>query len=255
MSIQRNQLSLSVLFIITALFILMGLALASTTWAAPPSQGTGPGTVPPPGGTPTKTPPPPPGKTPTPPGHHEPCVNTPISITTNSVWNLPPASIQDAFISGCTKVISITQGTVPSGTQVSVTPVGQPPCPETPDGMLFLDHCFQVDWHGAPFNGKVLDCLPYSAEDLQQAGGNPNNLLIGFYIDGKWVFVKPSTVTDGYVCAEMDRPFTFQALFTVKPKIPTTGEALPPTPWELWAVIAGIALVLLGSARYAVRRI
>ena len=233
-----NHLFLSVTFLVVAILLLMGLALANTAWAGSPTQGTVP----------------PPGKTPTDPGRSDPCINTPISITTNAIWNLPPTSIQDAFIAGCTKVIVIKEGTIPTGTNIQVKGVGQPPCPPTPEDMLFLGHCFQVDWNVKEFKATIIDCLPYSADDLKEAGGNPNNLLIGFYVDGKWVMVKPTTVTGTYVCAEFDKPFTFQALFTVKPKIPTTGEALPSTRWELWAIALGFALVFLGGARYALKR-
>lgn len=241
MSVPKSQIARSMVIVALGLFVLFAMALATTTWAAPPSQGTVP---------PTLTPIPPPTKTPK-------DINPGCGVVIVRVGD------PDPFGLGCSKIINIPAGTVPTGTQVSAVPVNQPPCPATPttpEGLVFLDHCYQVTWTGpngqplSKFNGDVLDCLPYSDDDLAQAGGKPENLLIGFYVDGNWIFVKPSTIKNGYVCAKIDKPFTYQALFTIKPKLPTTGDIQPPVRWELWAVLLGVAIVLLGSARYALKR-
>jgi hypothetical protein len=153
---------------------------------------------------------------------------------------------------GAIKFISVPVGAVVSGTILTITgPLSQPPCPLTPIGQVFLDHCFQVTWTGP--DGKPLtvlakavhDCLAFDSGDLAQAGGNPANLFIGFVFDpttNTWTLVK-TTVDGNKVCADPDQIFYFQALFAPVPQLPTTGAS---PSGMLWSVLIGLGVFCLG---------
>lgn len=224
MQIRRSELGLSFIVVAISLVALLMLGLAGTTWAAPGAQGTAPTITPGGGGgNPTNTP----GG-----GGHGP-TDTPLPPTPGGGGGCSIGEDGGNCIAAG-KTISVPPGALPVGSTVNINPVQQPPCPATPNGYVFLDHCFKVDFTGpdgkplTSFNKPVYDCLDYGPDDVAAAGGDPANLLIGFFVNGQWELVKPDVV-DGKVCASIDHPFTFQALFTKQPTLPVTGAKNDPS--------------------------
>lgn len=134
------------------------------------------------------------------------------------------------------KVISVPTGAMLANSIINIDPVQQPPCPATPTGYVFLDHCFSIKFTGpdgnplTSFNKPIYDCMDYVPDDVAAAGGDPANLLIGFFVSGQWELVKPDVDTaNSKVCASIDHSFTFQALFTKQPTLPVTGAKNDPT--------------------------
>ncbi len=228
MQSRRSELGSSVILVAIAFTVLVFLAIASTTWAAPATQGCGTLCL----GT----------ETPTATRERKETITPPVQTKTPVTCGDPGECVS------ASKSISVPVGVIPPGGKLVLEPLdGQPPCPASPDGQIYLDHCFKVSWLDG--NGKfmttlahpVLDCLSFSTSDVTTAGGKAENLLIGFvYGDptAKWTLVKP-TVNGNQVCAKPGDPFYYQALFTPKPTLPVTGADNSPTYWMVLTVLLG----------------
>lgn len=211
------QLGLALLVVAIALIALLGVSLTGTSWAAPGAQN---GTVP---QFPTPT------KTPGGGGGFEDCTpNCPTPVVPPGV--VCPIGDQAVVCTAAGKTITVPAGAVMTGTVLTIVgPLAQPPCPATPSGQVFLDHCFQVTWQGpnglpVVFNAPVTDCLTFSASDVAVAGGQATNLLIGLVeTPGTWTMIKP-TVQGSQICANVDKVFSWQAMFAPQPTLlPVTG--------------------------------
>lgn len=245
MKSRRSDFGSSVIIVAAVFTVLLTLALASTTWAAPGLQGTIRTATP----TATETfgPPCPPGGCPGP-------------TETPHFCGDPGECISSS------KSISVPVGVILPGGKLVLNEVNtQPPCPATPDGQIFLDHCFKVDWLNpdgtfmTTLSQPVLDCLTYSDSDLAAAGGNPANLLIGFVFkdpNAKWTLVKPIVdAAHSRVCANPAEPFYWQALFTPKPTLPVTGMDERSYYWVVLVILlVGLWAGLIWRARSPARR-
>ncbi len=244
---RRPELGLALVLVVLGLVAILGLAFTGTSFAAPPPQGCVPGgTVtcpPPPGPGPEQGGPPGPAVVPT-------TVPSPAPTVTCVIGNT------DVTCAAVGKTIMVPAGAVVSGTVLTITgPVNMPPCPPTPNGQVFLGHCFQVQWtgpNGAPvtFSKPVQDCFTYTANDVSVAGGNAANLVMGFVTDAatmQWTLVKPTVdSTNSMVCASMSQPFVYQALFTPALRLPVTGSNEAAVNWAATLVLAALAAGAFG---------
>ncbi len=215
MTSRHSKIGSSVIMVAVAFVFLAGLALASTTWAAPGSFQTS-----------IVTPPP--------------CevLQDPITCTNGGKSiEIPPGAVP----SGTTLRID------PLDTQ--------PPCPASPADQTWLDHCYKVTWtwpggnQPATFAKPVTDCLTFNTGDVAQAGGDTANLRMGIIFDNPgnpWTIITPTVhASQMTVCTNPDRPFFFQSLFTPKPTLPKTGGSDLPFYWlvALFGVLAiGVGL-------------
>lgn len=251
MSRQTLKIGFTLLFVSLAFVALIGLGTTSTTLAAPPAVDCVPGgtVVCPPTPTQTTTTGKPGGPG-GPPG---------VGVTTT-----PTPSVNCTINAGgtvCalgTKSITVPDGAVPPGTTLTITgPLSQPPCPATSAGSLFLGDCFKTDWMSAggtplapltPFSKPVNDCLQYDGSQVALAGGNTDNLRIGFIYDPNtlaWTLVKPTVDTaNSRVCTNASQVFFYQALFSPAPLLPVTGGA---DTSALFIMVFGIVAVSLVS--------
>lgn len=278
---RRNGLAL-VLFIL-GFALVTALAFASTTWAAPNAQGTVP-TPPKPTGQPTA----------------RPTVNstaqpTAINIgggnngggnnggngnnsgnqdngsgntgSTPGAQAVPlPNTVCAIVESGAQCMLNelnlvVSAGAAPSGSTVTMDgSFGQPPCPASPVGIIFLNRCYRFHWTDAnaqpvtALGGPVQHCMMYGAEQSVLTGNRPENMLIGFAgADGVWSVVKPAIDTAaGRVCATTNQAVMWTGLFAPQAApalLPTTGEGV--IGWLFPLMVTGILLML---AAWRIRR-
>ncbi len=269
---RRNGLAL-VLFILG--FVIVGtLALANTTWASPNAQGTVP-TPPNPTGQPTST-----GggnngggdngggQTDSG-GQNNSGGQTDSGSTGTAPATVPSPGAGSVCAIGdsgaqCTiedLIIVVGAGTAPSGSALTIEgPFGQPPCPASPEGNVFLNRCYRFGWIDnsaqplAEVNGPVQYCMNFGAEQVAAADNKPDAMLIAFAgADGKWTVVKPTVDTAANrACATTNQEIVWSALFA-----PKAASALLPTVggennawWMLSLAVVG-GVMMLAAVRIA----
>ena len=124
--------------------------------------------------------------------------------------------------------VSVPPGAVPDGTQLFADFTRFPP---QVNGMWSLNGVVDITLIGpggnpiTSFNPPLEVCLPYTAEDLAQVGGNTNNLRVGWaeMLGDAWnlvaTYVKPDEML---ACARINH-LTIFGLF--EPLLPATGFA------------------------------
>lgn len=267
MQVQNRRNGIALVLFILGFMIMVTLALASTTWAAPNAQGTVPT---PPNATaqPTSTG----GGGGNGGGNNgggqgnggqdnsggDTTAPTAAAPGSGSVCAIGETGAQ---CSAQDLIIVVGAGTAPAGSALTIEgPFGQPPCPASPEGNNFLNRCFRYGWIGTntepleTINGPVQYCLSYGPEQLAAANNKPESMLVGFAgADGKWTVVKPTLdVAGSRACATTNQEIVWSALFA-----PKAASALLPTvggdaaAW--WMLpLAGLGIVLmLGAVRFA----
>lgn len=269
MQIQNRRNGVALVLFILGFMLLVTLALASTTWAAPNAQGTVPT---PPNATaqPTST-----GgggndgggqnsggqdngggqdgggdsnaaAQPTPaPGAGSVC-----AIGENGAQ----CSVENL-------IIVVGAGAAPAGSALTIEgPFGQPPCPASPEGNNFLNRCFRHAWIGtnaeplASISAPVQYCMSFGPEQIAATNNKPETILVGFAnAEGKWTVVKPTIDTAGSrACATTNQEIVWSALFA-----PQAGSTLLPTvggEWNAWWMIPVALLgmlMMLGAIGFA----
>lgn len=276
MQVQNRRNGIALVLFILGFMLLVTLALASTTWAAPHAQGTVP-TPPHPTAQPTSTD----GGGNNGGGDNgggnngggdngggqdsggqssggDISVPTAAAPGSGSVCaigeNGAQCSVQDL-------IIVVGAGVAPAGSALTIEgPFEQPPCPASPESSTFLNRCFRYGWIGAnaesltAINGPVQYCLGFGPDQLAATNNKPDSMLVGFAgADGKWTVVKPTfDSAGGSACATTNQEVVWSALFA-----PKAGSTLLPTvggDGAMWWMfpLAGLGiLMLLGAIRLA----
>jgi len=127
--------------------------------------------------------------------------------------------------------VTVPPGVVPDGSTIYIEPLGERIGPPAGEGLQQLFHLVEITIvgpDGAPitnFATPLQVCFTYTTDDLQTAGGNPNNLVIGTMPSGgsTWQFL-PTRANPAamQVCANVYHLSLFN-LFV--PQLPGTGFA------------------------------
>lgn len=136
--------------------------------------------------------------------------------------------------------LEFPEGTVGSNATVTIEPTS---CTDAPDGFRLGDTCFSITLEAGgegiiELEQCVTICVEYTENDVDLAGGDPQQLRLAYYDEaaGEWVVLQTSLDTDlGIICAEVNH-FSRWAIIASEP------NSLPP--W--WALITASSL-LIGS--------
>jgi|GEM_PF-2276789 hypothetical protein len=262
---RRNGMAL-ILFVV-GFTMIVTLALASTTWAAPNAQGTVP-TPPKPTAQATAST----GGGGTNNGGGQKNGGGKSGGSDNGGSQVNPTAAPGAGSvcaigengAQCTAdslTIVVGAGVVPAGSALTIEgPFAQPPCPASPDGAVFLNRCYRFGWIGtnaqplSAISGPVQYCVTYGAEQLGATDNKPDSMLFGFAGgEEKWTLVKPTIDTNANrVCATTNQEIMWGALFAPKAAstlLPTVGGE-----WNLFwmapLAVVGVAM-MLGAWRIA----
>ncbi len=262
MNVPAHRNGVALALFIGGFILLVMLALASTTWAAPNAQGTVP-TPPKPTARPTV-----PGPTPQPTsskngggqdsgGENVPTAQptAPTAPTAPGVGTVCAIGETGAQCSAENLAVIVSAGAAPAGAGLTIEgPFAQPPCPASPESSTFLNRCYRFMWTGADaqplaaLNGPVQYCLQYGAEQLAATENKPEAMLVGFAdANGTWVVVKPTVdAASSHICATTNQLIVWSALFAANaplPLLPTTGNSNAVL-WMILFVILGGALMV-----------
>lgn len=256
---QHRNGTIIAIFVVGMLLLVM-LALAGTTWAAPGAQGTVPT---PPNG--TSAPPPTGG------GTNGGGGNGGNNNGGNNGGEVPPPVAPGASgavcaigengaqCSGVNLSVVVGAGAVPAGSALTIEgSFAQPPCPASPQGQNFLNRCYRYTWIGTnalpltAVSAPVQYCIAYGTEQLASVNNNTDVLLIGFAgADGNWTLVKPTVDKEGgHACATSDQLNVWSALFAPQASsrlLPTVGGQMD-WMWLAFPTAFGV-LLLLGGMR------
>ncbi len=255
------------------MILLVTLALAGTTWAAPNAQGT--------------VPTPPAGATVAPTGtsgggnnggdnsgndsNNGGDLNSGSSGDANNAQPTAPSPGAGTVCAigengaQCTSgelLIMVASGAASAGSALTIEgSFTQPPCPASPNAHNFMNRCYRYAWIGTnaepltSIGAPVQYCISYGANELAAVKNKAEAFVIGVAgADGNWTLLKPTVdPTGNRACATSNQMVVWNALFApqnVSDLLPTVGGQ-PNS--MLWAVaLAGIALIGLGV--FQVRR-
>lgn len=269
MQVQHRRNGIALVLFILGFTVLVTLALASTTWAAPNAQGTVPT---PPNGT----------AQPTSAGGGgngggngnggqdnsgqngggdtgSPTLAAPAPGT-GSVCAIGENGAQCSVEN---LIIVVGAGAAPAGSALTIEgPFGQPPCPASPDGNNFLNRCYRYGWIGTnaeplpAIQAPVQYCLSFGPEQMAATNNKPDTLLVGFAgADGLWTVVKPTVDTAGNrACATTNQQVVWSALFAPKAAstlLPTVGGTTSVW-WMAPLALLGIVM-MFGAIRFALQ--
>jgi hypothetical protein len=272
MQVQHRRNGIALVLFILGFMVLVTLALASTTWAAPNAQGTIPT---PPNATaqPTSA-----GGGGNGGGQDSGGQNSGGQDTggqnAGGESGSPTAA---APVPGAGSVCAIAEngaqcsvenlivvvgaGAAPAGSAFTIEgPFGQPPCPASPDGNNFLNRCYRYGWIGTNaqpltgINAPVQYCLGFGPEQIAATNNKTDSLLVGFAAaDGQWTVVKPIVDTAGNrACATTNQQIVWSALFAPKAAstlLPTVGGDTNAW-WMVPLALLGVVM-MLGAIRLA----
>ena len=136
--------------------------------------------------------------------------------------------------------LEFPQGAVVSNATVTIQPTS---CTDAPAGFRLGDTCFSITVEAggeevAEFEQYVTICVEYSANDVDLAGGDPQQLRMAYYDEaaGEWVVLETSLDTDlGVVCADINH-LSRWAIIAISP------SSLPP-----WWVLTVASSLLVAS--------
>jgi hypothetical protein len=161
--------------------------------------------------------------------------------------------------------VSVGAGALPAGYTVVVYPpaIGSLIPPAAP-GTVLVGDLLVIEVHDAngnlvtPFNlnPPLTVCMLYNADQLNQAGGDPNNFRIRYFdpATAQWVDAGPSTVdmATSQVCTQVSHLSLFSLFARTPGVLPVTGgEPADNTAF----LFLGAALLSLGLAFIGARRL
>lgn len=249
----KHRTGLALTFVTLGLVLLIGLALAGTTWAAPGAQGTVP-TPPKPTGQPTST-----GGGGGDNGGNNGGDNGGDNNAANNGGDnganqdsgggssqpapAPAAGTGAVCAVGdngaqCTApdlTVVVSAGSAASGSALTIEgSFPQPPCPVSPTGHTFLNRCYRFSWIGTDtqplttLQAPVQYCIAFGAEQVAAVNNKPESLLVGLAsANGSWTLLKPTIDAErGHACGTSREMATWAALFAPQagsPVLPTVG--------------------------------
>jgi hypothetical protein len=146
-------------------------------------------------------------------------------------------------------------GAVSGAATVTIKQITASEVADSPKGFKVGNTCFTIEARGADGNAivslsqSVRITVKYTEEDVAAAGGNPNDLVLGYYDEdsGEWVTLDTTVDTENMTVSATTTHFSQWAILA------KTGSASEGFPVWAWIVIVAGAVVVLGGVAYLVR--